>query len=114
MSVQSPNTTVSDKVTPQKSLPLAAPYIRPFDEKDSYVGVNHEYQLVQWRHLPNNVKHRFYEEAVFRQQPASQYNSITRTRKHGINETSLQSKYASNHLSGIFAPDNLERLKGKQ
>ena len=62
--------------------------VSPFDEKkDSYVSVSNKYELVEWRKLPNDVKHRFYEETVFRHQPAAQYNSSTRTRMHGIDET---------------------------
>lgn len=108
--------TVSNKAVPEvtESLPPTAPHIQPFHDKDSFVSVNHDYKLVQWRHLPKDVKHRFYEETVFRHQPAAQYNSITRTRKYGVDETNLVSKYSSNHLSGIFALHNLERLKGKQ
>ena len=104
---------ISNKVAPEmtESLLPTAPYIQPFHDNDLYVSVNHEYKLVQWRHLPKDVKHRFYEETVFRHQPAAQYNSITRTRKFGVDKTNLVSKY--NSISGSFALHNLERLKGK-
>lgn len=88
--------------------------VKPFDKQDFYVSVNNSYKLVEWRNLPNDVKHRFYEETIFRHQPAAQYNSSTRTRMHVIDETSIVSNYASHHLSGIFAPVNLERLKGNE
>ena len=119
MSTQSRTTpipSIPNKVAPEvtESLLPAAQYVQPFHDKDLYASVNHEYKLVQWRHLPKDVKHRFYEETVFRHQPAAQYNSITRTRKFGVDETNLVSKYNSSHLSGIFALHNLERLKGKQ
>jgi hypothetical protein len=119
MSAQSrttPEPNIPNNVAPEvtESLLPAAPYIQPFHDKDLYASVNHEYKLVQWRHLPKYVKHRFYEETVFRHQPAAHYNSITRTRKIGVDETNLVSKYNSSPLSGIFALHNLERLKGKQ
>jgi hypothetical protein len=114
MSAQVPNNpTVPNNVVSEYLPPTTQP-IEPFHDRYSYVNVNHDYKLVQWRHLPAGVKHRFYEETVFRHQPAAQYNSITRTRKYGLDKTNLASKYRSNHLSGNFAPDNLERLKGKQ
>jgi hypothetical protein len=109
--ILSVSNTTDHEVT--ESLPLTATHIQPFDDKDSFVIVNHDYKLVQWRHLPKDVKQRFYEETVFRHQPAAQYNSTTRTRKYAVGETHLVSEYSSNQLSGIFAQHNLERLKGK-
>tara|TARA_B100001175_G_scaffold308013_1_gene307916 strand:+ start:253 stop:612 length:360 start_codon:yes stop_codon:yes gene_type:complete len=119
MSAQSrttPAPNIPNKAAPEvtESLPQTASRIQPFNEKDSYASVNHDYELVQWRHLPNDIKHRFYEETVFFHQPGAHYNSVTRTRKYGVDETNLVSRYSSNQLSGIFAIHNLERLKGKQ
>ena len=115
--IPSSNTlVVSDEVVPEvtESVAITLQSIQPFDKNDTYVSVDNRYELVEWRYLPSDAKHRFYEETVFRHQPAAQYNSITRTRKHGVDETNHESRYSSNHLSGFFAPSNLERLKGKE
>lgn len=108
------NARTTPRPTPRPNVPALSNKVDPeVTDKNLYGSVNNNYKLVQWRHLPNDVKHRFYEETVFRHQPGAQYNSVTRTRKYGVHETNLASQYSSNHLSGIFALHNLERLKGK-